>query len=86
MGHYEFTWTPPAEDTYKVLATFCGSESYWMSSAQTALAVEAAPEAPTTQPTEEPAYTTIDLAIIAAVVVVAILVIYDIFSVRKLRK
>jgi outer membrane protein assembly factor BamB len=85
MGHYEFKWTPPAEDTYKILATFCGSESYWMSSAQTALLVEAAPEAPP-EPTEEPAYTAIDLAIIAAVVVVAILVLYTLWTVRKLRK
>jgi hypothetical protein len=82
MGHYEFKWTPPAEDTYKILATFCGSESYWMSSAQTAVAVEAAPEAPP-EPTEEPAYTTIDLAIIAAVVVAIIIGIVNLWALRK---
>jgi hypothetical protein len=38
------------------------------------------------EPEEAPAYTAIDLAIIAAVVVVAILVLYDIISVRRLRK
>ena len=43
MGHYEYLWTPPDQDTYKVLATFEGSESYYMSSAQTALGVTAAP-------------------------------------------
>ena len=39
MGHYEYLWTPPDEDTYKILATFEGSESYWMSSEETALGV-----------------------------------------------
>jgi outer membrane protein assembly factor BamB len=82
MGHYEHLWTPPAEDTYKILATFCGSGSYWMSSAQTALAVTAAPEAPP-EPTEEPAYTAIDLAIIAAVVVAIIIGILNLWALRK---
>jgi hypothetical protein len=27
MGHYEYTWTPPDKDTYKILATFEGSKS-----------------------------------------------------------
>src|SRR3989337_2706888 len=27
MGHYEFLWNPPDTDTYKILATFAGSES-----------------------------------------------------------
>jgi outer membrane protein assembly factor BamB len=43
MGHYEYLWTPPDQDTYKILATFGGSESYYMSSAQTAVGVTAAP-------------------------------------------
>jgi outer membrane protein assembly factor BamB len=37
MGHYEYAWTPPVEDTYKILATFEGSESYYASSGQTGL-------------------------------------------------
>jgi outer membrane protein assembly factor BamB len=45
MGHYEYTWTPPAQDTYKILATFEGSNSYWTSSGQTGLSVGAAPAA-----------------------------------------
>jgi hypothetical protein len=39
MGHYEYAWTPPTQDTYKIIATFEGSESYWSSTEQTGLAV-----------------------------------------------
>ena len=45
MGHYEYLWIPPDQGTYKILATFMGSESYWMSSAETAIGVVAAPAA-----------------------------------------
>jgi outer membrane protein assembly factor BamB len=63
MGHYEYLWTPPDEDTYKILATFEGSESYWTSSAQTALGVTEAPSPgtpipPTTEPPTTPPPTT----------------------------
>jgi outer membrane protein assembly factor BamB len=83
MGNFEYLWTPPAEDTYKILASFLGSESYYMSSDGTALAVTAAPEEPTTEPTEEPAFTTIDLAIIAAVIVAIIIGIVNLWALRK---
>jgi outer membrane protein assembly factor BamB len=53
MGHYEYTWTPPAQDTYKILANFEGSDSYYTSSAQTGLSVGAAPAA-TTAPQAAP--------------------------------
>jgi hypothetical protein len=43
MGHYEYLWTPSDQDTYKILATFGGSKSYYMSSAETAVGVTAAP-------------------------------------------
>jgi outer membrane protein assembly factor BamB len=39
MGHYEYTWTPPTADTYKIFATFEGSNSYYSSSGETALSV-----------------------------------------------
>jgi hypothetical protein len=85
-GQFSYLWTPPAQDTYTILANFEGSLSYYSSWGETAVGVTASPEAPTVEPTEEPAYTTIDLAIIAAVVVVAILVLYTLWTVRKLRK
>jgi outer membrane protein assembly factor BamB len=39
MGHFEYAWTPSDQDTYKILATFEGSDSYWSSSAETAVSV-----------------------------------------------
>jgi hypothetical protein len=84
MGHFEYMWTPPTTDTYKILAIFPGTESYWTSSAETALGVTAAP-APAYITTEAvaPDYTPMFAGIIATVVIVAILVVYDIFRKRK---
>jgi hypothetical protein len=44
-GNYAFQWTPPVPGLYKVTATFEGSESYYTSSAETAVSVTAAPSA-----------------------------------------
>ncbi|HLN46489.1 MAG TPA: PQQ-binding-like beta-propeller repeat protein [Candidatus Sulfotelmatobacter sp.] len=38
-GTFETTWTPPAEGTYRVLASFAGDDSYSSSSAATAVSV-----------------------------------------------
>jgi hypothetical protein len=53
-GFYSATFTPPVPGKYTVYATFSGSESYWPSSAVTALNVDSAPE-PTAAPTATPA-------------------------------
>jgi hypothetical protein len=45
MGHYEYAWTPTTADTYKVLATFEGSNSYYASSSQCGLLVGPAVDA-----------------------------------------
>jgi outer membrane protein assembly factor BamB len=85
MGHYEYLWTPPDEDTYKILATFEGSESYWMSAAQTALGVTAAPSPAgpiEPEPAEAPLITT-EIAIIAAVAVVAVIGVVAYWYLRR---
>jgi hypothetical protein len=41
-GNYAMMWTPPAEGTYTITATFSGTASYYGSSAQTAVGVSAA--------------------------------------------
>jgi hypothetical protein len=47
MGHYEYTWVPPTQDTYKIIATFEGSNSYYTSSGECGLSVgSAAPNVP----------------------------------------
>ena len=42
-GTFEKAWTPPAEGTYKVIATFAGDDSYGSSGASTAVVVGPAP-------------------------------------------
>jgi hypothetical protein len=67
------------------MATFAGDDSYFSSYAGTALGVTAAPSPTyiTTAAAPAPDYTPLFAGIIAAVVVVAILVVYDIFRKRK---
>lgn len=55
LGAYQFAWKPSETGTYKILATFEGSESYYSSSAETGAAVVAA--APVVVPTETPTTT-----------------------------
>ncbi len=51
-GYFSYNWTPDIEGKYTLYASFEGSESYWPSHAVTSFAVDAAPEAPTPQPTQ----------------------------------
>jgi hypothetical protein len=53
-GFFSFQWTPDIPGKYTVIATFAGSNSYWPSHAETAFAVDPAPEA-TPVPTPTPA-------------------------------
>ena len=46
-GLYYYKWAPSAEGTYKITATFAGSNSYWGSSATTAIGVDSAAAVPT---------------------------------------
>ena len=52
-GNFGFAWTPPVEGTYKVMATFEGSNSYGGSYATAYFVVSPAPAAP--EPTAAPA-------------------------------
>jgi len=92
-------WTPEVPGEYTVIATFMGDDSYGSSYAETAVGVVEAPEPPpepVTPATEPEVQENIDRAVnnlmpilyglIVAIVVVAVLVVYDIISVRKLRK
>ena len=95
-GTFSYIWTPEIEGKYSVMATFVGSKSYYASFAETAIGVGPAPEEPVTPATPEGVQEDIDrsinsltpmfLGIIVAVVVAIVLVVYDIISVRKLRK
>ena len=76
LGHFELLWTPSTIGTYKVLASFAGDDSYWSSSAETALAVTAAPQA--NGGTEQPAVAADNTAVIigsAVAVIIAVAVV-----------
>jgi len=78
MGHYEYTWTPPSQGTYKIIATFEGSESYYSSSGQAGLSVGAAaptPATPEAAPDNTPMFIGSTSAIIIAIAIVGILLL-----------
>ena len=89
-GTFSFAWTPPEEGTYTIIASFAGDDSYGSSAAATAITVGPPPkeiEIPETPEIPTPTdYTPMLTALAIAIIVVAILVVYDIITVRKLRK
>jgi hypothetical protein len=86
-GIFKKMWTPETEGEYMIYATFEGSESYWPSYGATAIGVTEAPAQPETPEYPTPTdYTPILTGLAVAIIAVAILVVYDIVSVRKLRK
>jgi hypothetical protein len=84
LGNFEYKWTPTITGTYKILATFTGSNSYYASYAETSAGVDPAPQAPA--PAEEavaPDYTPM-FAGIAAIGIVAIVIgIVNLYALRK---
>ena len=62
-GTFGKAWTPPKKDTYTIIATFAGDDSYGSSGAATAVTVGPAPATPTPVVTAAPinAATTNDL-------------------------
>jgi len=58
MGQYQYTWTPPAQDTYKIIATFDGSGAYYSSTGETGLSVAAASSTPSPLVAQTPSPTT----------------------------
>jgi len=77
MGHYEYTWNPPTADTYKILATFEGSNSYFSSSEQTGLSVGPTASALTANDVANQAVSqmpTTDNTLLIAIVAVALLI------------
>jgi hypothetical protein len=82
-GVFGLTIEPPVPGLYKIIATFDGTDSYWGSCAETYMYVGEAPtsgtpiepEPPTEQPTEpepEAPFITTEIAIIAAVAIIAV--------------
>ena len=81
-GTFEKVWTPPAEGTYKVIASFAGDDSYGSSAAATAVGVVEAPAAtvtPTPSPVQMPPFETYiaasTIAIIIAIAIIGVLLL-----------
>jgi len=83
-GTFSKAWTPPAEDTYTIAATFAGSDAYGVSSAATAVTVgPAAAPYPTAQPPQAaPDNTALLYATLAAVIVAIIVSLIALFRKR----
>jgi hypothetical protein len=93
-GTFSHAWTPPEEGTYEIIASFGLDESYGSSVASTSVNVGPEPEAlefpdAATQEDVDQAVdglTPMFLGIILAVIVTLILVIYTLWTVRKIQK
>jgi hypothetical protein len=75
-GTFGMAWTPPDEDTYTIMASFAGDDSYGSSSTGTSLVVTPAPASPTptaTPPEAAPDNTGLIYATLAAVIVAIII-------------
>ncbi len=89
-GTFGFTWTPPSEGQYTILAAFAGDDSYGSSGAATTVSVSAATPTPTPVATAGPinAATPTDLMnyIVAGVIAIIIAIaIVGIVIVRKIK-
>ena len=79
-GTFGYTWVPPSEAQYTVVATFAGDDSYGSSSASTAVSVGPAPESITFPEQVTPADYTwtivgMGIAIIIAVAIATVLIL-----------
>ena len=87
-GTYSMPWTPPAEGTYKIIATFAGDVSYSYSEATTYVNVGSALATPTPTVTSAPSNlaTTNDLMTYMAAGVIAIIIVIVIVGIMLYRK
>jgi hypothetical protein len=81
-GTFSQAWTPPKEDTYQIIASFAGDESYGSSAASTAVSVGPAtpeiiiPEQPAISlPPTETYIIGATIAIIIAIAIVGMLIL-----------
>jgi len=86
-GTFGFTWTPPIEGNYTIIATFAGSNSYYGQCAETS--IETGPAAATTAPTTAPVQgfaTTGDLNMAVAIIAIIVIVIGAVLALLMMRK
>jgi len=85
-GTFALAWTPPEEDTYEIIASFVGDDSYGSSAAATAVTVGPAvePSGPIEpEPTAEVPFLTTEVAVIIAVAVAIVIGIVAYWGLKK---
>ena len=85
-GQYSYTYTPPVSGVYKITATFGGSNSYFSSTAQTAVLFDE--PAGTPAPTQAPTQSVADTYFIPAIagLFILIIIVLALVVVQMLRK
>jgi hypothetical protein len=73
-GTFSMAWTPPKQDTYTIIANFCGDDSYGSSGAATSVTVGPAPKEVVIPPTTEPVDNTSLIYGVLAAVIIAIII------------
>jgi outer membrane protein assembly factor BamB len=84
-GFFSYDWTPDIPGKYTVIATFAGSEAYYASYAETAFAVDDAPE-PTPPPEPTPAPQTDSTLLGLGIAAVIAIVVFGLLTLLMLRK
>jgi hypothetical protein len=85
-GQYTMTYALPVPGTYRILATFTGSHSYFASSAETTVAIAEPAATATPMPTQAPSAA--DLYFVPAIigVVIAILIVGAVLALLVTKK
>jgi hypothetical protein len=85
-GTFEMAWTPPAEGSYKIVASFAGDDSYGSSGAATAVSVGPTPEPVQFPEQVTPTDYTMTIVYAAVAIIVAVVIAVAIVGVLILRK
>ena len=80
-GHFTYDWTPQQTGLYTITAYFAGDDSYWSSWTETGLSVKTAQTSDNgaAQPGATADYTLVLAGMAIAIIILAILVVYQIF-------
>ncbi len=92
-GDFFYEWTPPDEGVYSIMARFEGNDDYeWSTSETTIQVTDPLPEFPEYGTSEfpeypqYPEYTTVNLVLVAAIVIAIIIGLYNSYAISKIRQ
>ena len=74
-GEFDVAWTPPKQDTYQIIASFTGDDSYGSSMSTTALTVGPAAEKVTIPEQTVPADYTMTIIGVGIAVIIAVAIV-----------